>query len=167
MCPWHFGGTAHEGAVGFCLVFTFVFRHSTQGDHGSMCYCHWYCTKHGLKRGIVLAGFNCPQSAKSHSCKYRLQQLACVCVTRGLRITHLLSFTRLELPPSRNKCTLAFSYHKLQSRTCFVKTSTFSIDQGLNHPSLTTARVWPGCVPARVCTAAICPLDFSVSQRSD
>ena len=43
------------------------------GDHDSMCCCHWYCTKHRLQRGIVLAGFKCPQSAKSHSSKYTLQ----------------------------------------------------------------------------------------------
>ena len=48
-------------------------RHRDRGDHDSMCCCHWYCTKHRLQRGIVLAGFKCPQSAKSHSSKYTLQ----------------------------------------------------------------------------------------------
>ena len=48
---------------------TVAARHRDPGEHDSMCCCHWYCIKHRLKRCIVFAGFNCPQSSKSDSSK--------------------------------------------------------------------------------------------------
>ena len=68
-------------------------------------------------------------------------------------IIHLifpLSNFHLHLPPSGKKCTLAFSYQKLVSRTLLAKTSRFQIIYWgiLTHPyhPHTIASVWPGCV---------------------
>ena len=47
----------------------FACQSAYHSDHGLMCRCHWYCTKHRLKHGIGSARVSCPQSAKSDSSK--------------------------------------------------------------------------------------------------